>query len=282
MRISTPGGKKPDEVPILPRFVSDANVDLHDLNLDDYGKKDKRTTEQAWFCHVCKCEFKSVVNLRAHCKGSQHVRRALQNLDEKKEARIEATIIQVKDKLVSKSSLFPQPTKVVMKKKAKKTSACQAVCDFFGCMIVTVLLVLLGVSVARIYDLYTANSQIERHNNLVRYVDCLRKNQDVLYNGINDVITKVGNLTEKHNNTRDELSVVEYSIIDLTKELQTLKDSVKHIEEEMHHSDEEGDQVMESHGTPNPTTNRRADGQDLHDSDYPFSDSSMSYPESYH
>merc|ERR1719234_2279688 len=152
-------------------------------------------------------------------------------------------------------------------------------------MIVTVLLVLLGVSFARIYDYNTANSQMEHHNNLVRYVDCLKKNQDFLYNGINDVITKVSNLTEKHNRTKDELSVVEYTIIDLFKDLQTLKDSVKHLEEEIHHSDEEGDQVVEYQGTPNPSTTPRADsvfdGEDLHDedSDYPFSDSSMSYPE---
>ena len=46
---------------------------------DYYGKKDKQTTEQAWFtCNVCECDLKSVVTLRAHCKGSQHVRRALQ------------------------------------------------------------------------------------------------------------------------------------------------------------------------------------------------------------
>ena len=46
---------------------------------DYYGKKDKQTTEQAWFtCNVCECDLKSVVTLRAHCKGSQHVRKALQ------------------------------------------------------------------------------------------------------------------------------------------------------------------------------------------------------------
>ena len=42
---------------------------------DYYEKKDK----QAWFtCNICECDLKSVVTLRAHCKGSQHVRRALQ------------------------------------------------------------------------------------------------------------------------------------------------------------------------------------------------------------
>ena len=46
---------------------------------DYYGKKNKQTTEQAWFtCNVCECDLKSVVTLRAHCKGSQHVRKALQ------------------------------------------------------------------------------------------------------------------------------------------------------------------------------------------------------------
>ena len=50
---------------------------------DYYGKKDKQTTEQAWFtCNVCECDLKSVVTLRAHCKGSQHVRKALQKKKE--------------------------------------------------------------------------------------------------------------------------------------------------------------------------------------------------------
>ena len=52
---------------------------------DYYGKKDKQTTEQAWFtCNVCECDLKSVVTLRAHCKGSQHVRKALQKKAEYK------------------------------------------------------------------------------------------------------------------------------------------------------------------------------------------------------
>ena len=46
---------------------------------DFYGKKDKQTTEQSWFtCIVCECDLKSVVTLRAHCKGTQHIRKALQ------------------------------------------------------------------------------------------------------------------------------------------------------------------------------------------------------------
>ena len=44
-----------------------------------YGVKNKGTTEQAFFnCNICECELKSVVTLRAHCKGTQHVRKALQ------------------------------------------------------------------------------------------------------------------------------------------------------------------------------------------------------------
>ena len=50
---------------------------------DYYGKKDKQTTEQAFFtCNVCECDLKSVVTLRAHCKGTQHVRKALQKKKE--------------------------------------------------------------------------------------------------------------------------------------------------------------------------------------------------------
>ena len=296
MKILTTGGKEPDEAEV--RYKADIEAGL-----------------LTYYCDLCKLELNSEDTMKAHVAGLKHMKKTLaaaqqqniseqvpilprivadinvdlkdQNLDEKSKARIEDIISQAK--LVSKSSLAPQPTKLVMKKKAKKTSACHAFCDLFGCMIVTVLLVLLGVSFARIYDYYTANSQMERHNNLVRYVDCLRKNQDFLYNGINDVITKVSNLTERHNSTRDELSLVEYTIIDLFKDLQTLKDSVKHLEEEIHHSDEEEEQVVDYHGTPMPTTTPigRADtvfdGEDLHDheedSDYPFSDSSMSYPE---
>ena len=46
---------------------------------DTYGKKDKRTTEQAIFwCHLCQCELKSVKTLRLHCRGVQHIRKAMQ------------------------------------------------------------------------------------------------------------------------------------------------------------------------------------------------------------
>ena len=46
---------------------------------DYYGKKDKQTTVQAFFfCLVCESELKSVVTLRAHCRGQKHKRSALQ------------------------------------------------------------------------------------------------------------------------------------------------------------------------------------------------------------
>ena len=43
------------------------------------GVKNKMTREQVFFnCNICECELKSVVTLRAHCRGTQHVRKALQ------------------------------------------------------------------------------------------------------------------------------------------------------------------------------------------------------------
>ena len=71
------------------RWVSDdpdyyvEPVDLFDEQKnglpDYYGKKDKTTTEQPFFtCNLCECDLKSVVTLRAHCKGGQHIRKALQ------------------------------------------------------------------------------------------------------------------------------------------------------------------------------------------------------------
>ena len=52
--------------------------------------KNKGTTEQAFFnCNICECELKSVVTLRAHCKGTQHVRKALQ----KKKVEIKAEFV---------------------------------------------------------------------------------------------------------------------------------------------------------------------------------------------
>ena len=60
---------------------------------DYYGKKDKQTTEQSYFtCCLCECELKSVVTLRAHCKGTQHIRKALQKKSEyrKQQKRLKA------------------------------------------------------------------------------------------------------------------------------------------------------------------------------------------------
>jgi len=55
---------------------------------DWYGVKNKGTTEQAFFnCNICECELKSVVTLRAHCKGTQHVRKALQKKKEYRDAQ---------------------------------------------------------------------------------------------------------------------------------------------------------------------------------------------------
>jgi len=88
------------------RWVSDdpdyyvPPIDLFDEQVnglpDFYGKKDKTTTEQAFFtCNVCECDLKSVVTLRAHCKGTQHIRKALQKKKEwrkvnvKKEPKLE-------------------------------------------------------------------------------------------------------------------------------------------------------------------------------------------------
>lgn len=195
MKISTPGGKKQDEVPILPRFVSDSIVDLQDQNLDE---------------------------------------------KERVKAEIEA-VCQAKLVSSTKTSPVPQPTKIVMKKKAKgkEESVCQTLCDFIGYMIYPVVIFLFGISLGRMLVHNDANIQIDRHNSLVRFVNRLQKNQGNLYNGINDVMTKVSQLTGNHNNTKDELYNVEYFINDLAKDLQNLKDSVKHIEEEMHHSDED-------------------------------------------
>ena len=54
---------------------------------DWYGKKDKTTTEQAYFtCNICECDLKSVITLRVHCGGTQHIRKALQK---KKEWRLQ-------------------------------------------------------------------------------------------------------------------------------------------------------------------------------------------------
>ena len=72
-----------------------APIDLFDhQNLgeglsDEYGRKNLQTTEQAWFtCNLCECDLKSVVTLRAHCKGTKHLRKALQKrLEYRREMR---------------------------------------------------------------------------------------------------------------------------------------------------------------------------------------------------
>jgi len=153
------GGKKEDEVPILPRCVSDSIIDLQE-------------------------EKKGV------------------------EADIEAVD---RAKLVSgKRRPIPQPAKIVMKKKAKKTFASEAVCDVvIGCILFMIGLTIIGLSICKVY------SQMEYQNKLV---------------------TKVN---QNHHYTKDELYAVEYFINDLHKDLQTLMDSVKHIEEEGLHSDDD-------------------------------------------
>ena len=217
MKISTPGGKKQDEVPILPRYISDSITDLKDQNLDD---------------------------------------------KERVKAEIEA-VGQAKLVSSTKSSPVPQPTKIVLKKKtkAREDTVCQSLCDLIGYMIYPVVIFLFGVSLGRMLVHNDANIQIDRHNSLVRFVNCLQKNQGNLYNGINDVMTKVSKLTENNNNTKEELYDVEYFINDLAKDLQNLKDSVKRIEEEMHQSDDDDDIVV--------------DGDDQYDeaSDYPVTPS---------
>lgn len=93
------------------RWVSDdpdyyvAPIDLFDEQKnglsDEYGKKDKQTTEQSYFtCNLCECDLKSVVTLRAHCKGTQHVKKALQK---KKEYRA-----QVKKEAEASTSSAPK------------------------------------------------------------------------------------------------------------------------------------------------------------------------------
>jgi len=52
------------------------------------GVKNKMTREQVFFnCNICECELKSVVTLRAHCRGTQHVRKALQKKKEYRNAQ---------------------------------------------------------------------------------------------------------------------------------------------------------------------------------------------------
>jgi len=98
------------------RWVSDdpdyyvAPIDLFDEQKnglpDFYGKKDKTTTEQAWFtCNVCECDLKSVVTLRAHCKGTQHIRKALQKKKEYRK-RLKQEAIEAAPKSENYRTLF--------------------------------------------------------------------------------------------------------------------------------------------------------------------------------
>ena len=81
---------------------------------DIYGKKDKATTEQAYFvCRLCECDLKSIKTLRDHCKGSKHVRKALQAKMEyrariKKEQEGESSGVSSSSKIVEGGTLFHQ------------------------------------------------------------------------------------------------------------------------------------------------------------------------------
>jgi len=164
MKISSPGGKKEDELPILPRYVGDSIIDLNDQDVDE---KDR-----------VKAEIEAVGQA----------------------------------KLVSgKSSLTPQPTKIIMKKKAKKNSAFQDFGEFLSCLLYPVAIFLFGVCLGRVLVHYYAES----HNQLVRQVMTCRTT------------------------TEDELYKVVYCINDLAKDLQSLKDSVNIMEEKLHGKDEE-------------------------------------------
>jgi len=206
MKISTSGGKKQDEVPILPRFVSDSIVDLQDQNLDEKER--------------VKAEIEAV--------GQAKLVSSISTSSTKSSPVPKPTKIVMKKKA-----------------KGKEDSVCQTLCDFIGYMIYPVVIFLFGISLGRMLVHNDVNIQIDRHNSLGRFVNRLQKNQGNLYNGINDVMTKVSQLTENHNNTKDELYDVEDFINDLAKDLQNLKDSVKHIEEEMHHSDDDDDIVVD-------------------------------------
>ena len=81
------GGELPGVVEI--RSISDdpeyyaAPLDLFDKQVhglpDSYGKKNKTTTISTYFtCNICECDMKSVVTLRSHCQGAQHIRKSLQ------------------------------------------------------------------------------------------------------------------------------------------------------------------------------------------------------------
>merc|ERR1719376_431502 len=130
---------------------------------------------------------------------------------------------------------------IVMKNKTKRTSSRQELCGLIGSIIYYVCIFLVGISLVKTLFYCRDSIRIQKghHNNLVRFVNVLKENQNIVYNGINDVMAKVSQLTKNHNDTKDELYVVEYFVNDLHKDLQTLKDSVKHIEDERLHSDDD-------------------------------------------
>jgi len=216
MKISSPRGKKEDELPILPRYVGDSIIDLNDQDVDE---KDR-----------VKAEIEAVGQA----------------------------------KLVSgKPSLTPQPTKIIMKKKAKKNSAFQDFGEFLSCLLYPVAIFMFGVCLGRVLVHYNAES----HNQLVREVNRLNKNQGIMYNGIHEAINKVNKLSVNHNYTEDKLYKVVDCINELAKELQLLKDSVNHImEEKLHGQDEEVvvdlDDVDKHYPRVNSTENPE---YDLHD-----------------
>jgi len=219
MKISTLAarGKKEDEVPILPRFVSDSII-----NLQDEKKAEIEAVDQA--------------------------------------------------KLVSgkrKASPVLQPTKIAVKNKAKKASVSKTMCDlicvilYFGYILG--MLGLLGLSLYNVVHyivVYYKNGsqvqmeQMEHHNNLMMYrVNVLEKNQKILANEL-----------LKHQN------IVSTGIYNLRKDVRTLKDSVKHIEEERLHggddreldSDDSHDVFPNYPDTNNPTFEGSEDSDDLH------------------
>ena len=229
------GGKKEDEVPILPRFVSDSIV--------------------------------------------EGVKAEIEAVDQAK---------LVSGKRKSKDIPDPQLTKIVMKKKTKKTSAGQELCGIIGSIFYYTCILVVGISLLQMlfYCRGMVRIQLERHNNLVRYVNVLKENQNIVYNGINDVMTKVNQLTKNHNDTKDELFVVEYFVNDLHNDLQTLKDSFKHFEEGRPHSDDDNELDVEDTPdvvldyprytvTSSPMSEGSEDSDDLHhdideDEEYPI------------
>lgn len=69
-----------------------APVDLFDKQVhglpDSYGKKNKTTTIPTYFtCNICECDMKSVVTLRSHCQGAQHIKSLQKKMEWKKKER---------------------------------------------------------------------------------------------------------------------------------------------------------------------------------------------------